>query len=151
MLPLEKGVSNTQVLCALVAADDSRQRWLRSAGVLPLLHRLTQGRISSDPLPASQINPAITEGVLDGSQIRTTRPGSMVPDAASLESHASILQRLGRGQIARDRTTAEVFASAMGEQISLCVERQTARLLAILSTHADALVCAAYAWPMSTS
>ncbi len=30
--------------CALVAADDAKQRWLLSAGVLPLLRRLTAGR-----------------------------------------------------------------------------------------------------------
>ena len=39
----------TQVTCALVAADDAKQLWLRSAGILPLLHRLTIGRA---PVPA---------------------------------------------------------------------------------------------------
>lgn len=30
-----------QVLCALVSSSDDRQRWLFSAGILPLLQRLT--------------------------------------------------------------------------------------------------------------
>ena len=39
-----------QVLCALVAHDDSKQRWLQSAGVLQLLERLLQ---SNSACPAS--------------------------------------------------------------------------------------------------
>ena len=32
-----------QVMCALVANDPSKQNWLRSAGLLQVLHRLTLG------------------------------------------------------------------------------------------------------------
>ena len=33
-----------QVLCALVSADSSKQRWLQTAGIIPLLQRLTLQR-----------------------------------------------------------------------------------------------------------
>ena len=33
-----------QVLCALVSSNDDKQRWLHSAGILPLLQRLTLDR-----------------------------------------------------------------------------------------------------------
>ncbi len=44
-----------QVLCALVAHDDSKQRWLRSAGVLQLLERLLQSN-SAGPEASDELS-----------------------------------------------------------------------------------------------
>ena len=44
-----------QVLCALVAHDDSKQRWLQSAGVLQLLERLLQSN-SAGPEASDELS-----------------------------------------------------------------------------------------------
>lgn len=66
-----------QVTCALVAADDSKQRWLRSAGVLLLLHRLTIGRAAGpaeqDDSDAAEAAPAADEALTLGVRRQAAR------------------------------------------------------------------------------
>lgn len=53
-----------QVLCALVASSDDKQQWLYSAGILPLLHRLTLGRsLGLDEVPPAKKTPCSYVGV----------------------------------------------------------------------------------------
>ena len=79
-------------MCALVANDSAKQDWLRSAGLLQVLHRLT---LVAQP------------------QHRD--------DVSSSEGDVSV-------------------GSALGQHLSLSVQRQCARILAILSQQQDALV-----------
>ena len=80
-------------MCALVANDSAKQDWLRSAGLLQVLHRLT---LAAQPRQRD--------------------------DAGSGEGDVSV-------------------GSALGQHLSLSVQRQCARILAILSQQQDALVC----------
>ncbi|CAK0785443.1 hypothetical protein CVIRNUC_008652 [Coccomyxa viridis] len=80
-----------KVMCALVANDSAKQDWLRSAGLLQVLHRLT---LVAQP------------------QHRD--------DVSSSEGDVSV-------------------GSALGQHLSLSVQRQCARILAILSQQQDAL------------
>ena len=86
-------------MCALVANSDEKQRWLRSAGLLQALHRLTLGAAPQPP-------PAGTSSDDTGSGVGT---GVLLP-------------------------------SSLGQHLSPRVQRASARLLAILAAHEDALV-----------
>ena len=83
-------------MCALVANDSAKQDWLRSAGLLQVLHRLT---LAAQPQHGDDVSG-------------------------------------GEGDVS--------VGSALGQHLSLSVQRQFARILAILSQQQDALVCALY-------
>ena len=53
--PLERA----QVMCALVANDPAKQNWLRSAGLLQVLHRLTLGV----QLPSSDVSDDVSSAL----------------------------------------------------------------------------------------
>ena len=80
-----------QVMCALVANEPSKQQWLRSAGILQVLYRLTLGMQPQD-------------------------------DDSS------------------DYGEEEGVSAALGDHLSSSLQRQIARLLAILSADERALV-----------
>ena len=83
-------------MCALVANDSTKQDWLRSAGLLQVLHRLT---LAAQPQHGGDVSS-------------------------------------GDGEVSG--------GSARGQHLSLSVQRQCARILAILSQQQDALVCVLY-------
>ena len=64
-------------MCALVANSDEKQRWLRSAGLLPALHRLTLG---SSP----QALPGVGDDVAGGGGGAGALPG---PAGQDLSPH----------------------------------------------------------------
>ena len=57
-----------QVLCALVAHDDSKQRWLQSAGVLQLLERLLQSH-SAGPEASDDLSLYLVSLLLSPSEV----------------------------------------------------------------------------------
>ena len=79
-------------MCALVANDSAKQDWLRSAGLLQVLHRLA---LVAQPQHGDDVSG-------------------------------------GEGDVS--------VGSALGQHLPLSVQRQCARILAILSQQQDALV-----------
>ena len=54
---------DVQVMCALVANDPAKQTWLRSAGLLQVLHRLTLGAQSDGQDVNNDVSSALGEHV----------------------------------------------------------------------------------------
>lgn len=52
-------MKRAQVMCALVANDPAKQNWLRSAGLLQVLHRLTLGV----QLPSSDVSDDVSSAL----------------------------------------------------------------------------------------
>lgn len=82
-------------MCALVANEPAKQQWLRSAGILQVLYRLTLG-----------------------------------------------MQQRGNDSVEEeeDQEEEEGLSTALGQHLSRSLQRQVARLLAILSADEHALV-----------
>ena len=93
-------------MCALVANEPAKQQWLRSAGILQVLYRLTLG----------------------------------------------MQQRSSDSTDEEEDEGEEGVSSALGQHLSRSLQRQVARLLAILSADERALVCTCfpYSWKHHT-
>ncbi|KAK9822384.1 hypothetical protein WJX81_006810 [Elliptochloris bilobata] len=94
------------VTCALVAADDAKQRWLRSAGILPLLHRLTIGRAPASAEAGSDIGAALaTDDALSlGRLVLRDGVHLFCPGA----SHHRVLARHGAAAACEDAPALDV-------------------------------------------
>lgn len=133
-----------QILCSLVANDDAKQRWLRSAGILQVLDRLTLGMQPQDDdtqgVDLYCHNSYIVKGCLSESF-------NQIPCHTKACCWMSSCQR-SRGvgctgtlesTPGQELTASNTAGGTIDLQMSPSVARQVARLLAILSSDEHAL------------
>ncbi|KAK9829898.1 hypothetical protein WJX72_008538 [[Myrmecia] bisecta] len=74
-----------KVLCALVGTDDSKQRWLRTAGLLPLLQRLTLDQQREGEEAERQLDEPLPEAICLSTRRQAARIVAMVSADAAAE------------------------------------------------------------------
>ncbi|GIL79686.1 hypothetical protein Vretifemale_8977 [Volvox reticuliferus] len=157
-----KAADALEALCAVVAPDLDKQRWLLHRGVLPLMHRLT--RTADDPRVVLQ-EPGQTDAERLDQEVAmesiaaaaATAEAEVATAAATTVPH---VQRVGHRHLQQDQqllrgpwnkqqmleqqqhaqapaVVSEILSDREGGP-SLCLQRQVARMLALLALLPDA-------------
>ncbi|KXZ55505.1 hypothetical protein GPECTOR_2g1054 [Gonium pectorale] len=130
VLAERKAADALEALCAIVAPDPAKQRWLLARGVLPLMHRLT--RTADDPRVALPESGQPGAEVIERAQAEAEAGSSLLASAA--------VAAIGTGTATTAQTAATpppvVISELMSDHEggpSLCLQRQVARMLALLA------------------
>ncbi len=135
--------SRTQALCAIVAPDPAKQRWLLQRGVLPLMHRLT--RTADDPRvglpeqggPGTERTEAQLEAVEAAAAARAAGASLAAAMGTPTAAAAGAVQPKGVAvTVQQGQQPVVVVSELMSDHEggpSLCLQRQVARMLAMLA------------------
>ena len=145
-----------QALCAIVAPDPAKQRWLLERGALPLMHRLT--RTADDPrLPLAEAGQPGTEAAeaaaaAEAAVAADAAAGAAAAAAAAVAAVGAVV--VGGGAAAAAPVVVSELMSDHEGGPSLCLQRQVARMLALvalLPEAQDSLGAAAAPAPATTT
>ncbi|GLI68116.1 hypothetical protein VaNZ11_012443 [Volvox africanus] len=122
-----KAADALEALCAVVAPDLDKQRWLLHRGVLPLMHRLT--RTADDPRVVLQ------EQGQPGAEKVEQEVAMEDIGAAAAVAEAEVATKHAQAPV--PAVVSEILSDHEGGP-SLCLQRQVARMLALLALLPDA-------------
>ncbi|KAG2501745.1 hypothetical protein HYH03_000245 [Edaphochlamys debaryana] len=111
-----------EALCAIVAPDPDKQRWLLARGLLPLMHRLT--RTPDDP------RVPLTEAGQPGAEEAEWQEAAAAAAAAVAQASAAATAVVATA--APPPPVSELMSDHEGGP-SLCLQRQVARMLAMVA------------------